>query len=187
MRPTSEGARILGGALCPAHAWIEPAPSNAVEAVRCVVLDGLDPGATPALANLPDGYGTNGIVADPLGYVWLWLPVSAKPYRFIADGALRRVAAGGDAVFVETLPDPKVKGATFAAPTNGVMEVKLRVSSPVEAEALAPVYSADLSALSSGGAPLAPSGVEQVADDEYELTFRLPTTAESGFFVIQAK
>ena len=66
--------------------------------------------------------------------------------------------------------------------------MKLRVSSPVEAEALAPAYAADLSALSSGGgAALAPSNVEQVGEDEYELTFRLPTTAESGFLVIRAR
>ena len=57
-----------------------------------------------------------------------------------------------------------------------------------QAEALAPAYAADLSALSSGGGTaLAPSNVEQVGEDEYELTFRLPTTAESGFLVIRAR
>ena len=183
-----DGVTVLGGSLRPSHARIEPAPSNGVEAVRCVVVDGLEPGAAPQLANLPDGYGTDGVAADPLGYVWLWLPAAAEPFRFIADGALRRVAAGGAAVLVETLPDPKVETASFAAPTNGVIEVKLRVSSPVEAEALSPAYATDLSALSSGGgAALAPSNVEPVGEDEYELTFRLPTSAESGFLVIRAR
>ena len=66
--------------------------------------------------------------------------------------------------------------------------MRLRVSSPVEAEALAPAYATDLSALSSGGGErLDPESVEQVGEDEYELAFRLPTSAESGFFVIRAK
>lgn len=183
------GATILGGSLLPANGAIEPAPSNGVEAVRCVVVQGLAPGAAVELANLPDGYGTDGVVADANGRVYLWLPAAAESFRFIADGALRRVAAGGGAaVLVETLPDPKVETVSFAAPTNGVMEVKILVSSPVEAEALAPVYSSDLSSLSSGGgAALAPSRVEQLSDDEYELTFSLPATDDSGFLVIQAK
>ena len=185
---TGSGTTILGGSLYPGGNGLFPAPSNGVEAVRRVVVDGLEPGAAPQLANLPGRYGTDGTVADPLGNVYLCLPAAAEPFRFIADGALRRVAAGGAAVLVETLPDPKVETASFAAPTNGVIEVKLRVSSPVEAEALAPAYAADLSALSSGGgAALAPSNVEQVGEDEYELTFRLPTTAESGFLVIRAR
>lgn len=179
---------VLGGSLYPAGWRIEPAPSNGVEAVRCVVVDGLAPGAAVELANLPDGYGTDGVVADANGRVYLWLPAAAESFRFIADGALRRVAAGGASGFVETLPDPKVETAAFAAPTNGVMEVKILVSSPVEAEALAPVYSSDLSALSSGGgSALAPSRVEQVSDGEYELTFTLPADSPSGFLVIQAK
>ena len=183
----AEGATLLGGSFRPARSLVVPAPSNGVEAVRCVVVDGFEPGAVPQLANLPEGYGTDGIAADQNGYVWLWLPESETSFRFIADGSLRRVAAGGGAVIAETLPDPKVETVAFAAPTNGVMEVKLLVSSPVEAEALAPVHAADLSALSSGGEPLEPSNVEQVADDEYELTFRLPSSDDSGFFVIQAK
>ena len=178
---------VLGGSLHPAGGGIEPAPSNGVQAVRCVVVDGLEPGASVSLANLPGDYGTDGVVADASGRVYLWLPAAAESFRFIAGGALRRVAAGGNCV-VDTLPPPKVEEATFAAPTNGVMEVKIRVSSPVESEALAPVYSSDLSALSSGGgSALAPSRVEQVSDDEYELTFTLPADSPSGFLVIQAK
>ena len=187
----ADGATILGGSLCPAGARIEPVPSNNVEAVRCVVVDGLAPGSAAEFANLPEGYGTDGIVADALGYVWLWLPASAEPGRFIADGSLRRVAAGGDAVVVETLPPPRIENVAFApVATRGetAMEVKLRVSSPVEAEALAPVYASDLSVLSSGGGTaLVPSRVEQLSADEYELTFRLPADAPSGFLVIQAK
>ena len=78
--------------------------------------------------------------------------------------------------------------ATFAAAEDGALEVKLRVFSPVEAEALAPAYATDLSALSSGGGErLDPESVEQVGEDEYELAFRLPSCAESGFLVIRAK
>ena len=161
-------------------------------------MQGLAPGAAVSLENLPGNYGTNGIVADAYGRVYLWLPAAAESFRFIADGALRRVEAGGGAVLVETLPDPKVETAAFAAPTNGVIEVKLRVSSPVEAEALAPVYSSDLSALSSGGGSalklpqgglprlLAPAP-DQGHHDEYEITFALPASDDSGFLVIQAK
>ena len=185
------GATILGGSLLPAGGGIEPAPSNGVEAVRCVVVAGLAPGQPVSLANLPGGYGTDGIVADANGRVYLWLPAAAESFRFIADGALRRVAAGGGNILVETLPPPTVENAVFSPVADRgetALEVKLRVFSPVEAEALAPVYSSDLSALSSGGgAPLAPSRVEQIADDEYELTFRLPADAPSGFLVIQAK
>lgn len=181
------GTTVLGGSLRPSNGFFS-APSNGVVAVRCVVVDGLAPGAAVSLANLPGDYGTDGVVADADGCVYLWLPAAAESFRFIAGGALRRVPAGGGNVPVDTLPDPKVETASFAAPTNGVMEVKLRVSSPVEAGALAPVYATDLSALSSGGgAALAPSNVERVGEDEYELTFRLPSSDDSGFFVIQAK
>jgi hypothetical protein len=180
-------ATILGGSLCPAGWWIDPAPSNDVDAVRCVVVENLAPGAAVSLANLPGNYGTNGIVADAYGRVYLWLPAAAESFRFIADGSLRRVAAGGNCI-VEALPPPKVEEATFAAPTNGVMEVKMRVFSPVETNALSSVYATDLSSLSSGGgAALAPASVEQLSDDEYELTFRLPAAPDSGFLVIQAK
>ena len=143
-------------------------------------------GAVPTAVSV--FYGTDGVAADQNGYVWLWLPESAESYRFIADGSLRRVAAGGGAVIAETLPDPKVESASFAAAEDGALEVKLRVSSPVEAEALAPAYATDLSALSSGGGErLDPESVEQVGEDEYELAFRLPSSAESGFLVIRAK
>ena len=185
--PTAEGVTILGGSLFPAGWRIDPVPSNGVEAVRCVVVQGLAPGSSVSLANLPEGYGTDGVVADASGRVYLWLPAAAESFRFIANGKLRRVAAGNEHCLVETLPDPKVEAATFAAPTNGTMEVTIRVSSPVEAEALAPFYAADLSALSSGGGdPLAPTSVRPISDDEYELTFRLPADSPSGFLLIQA-
>ena len=182
------GATILGGSLYPAGWWIDPAPSNGVEEVRCVVVQGLAPGAAVSLANLPAYYGTDGVVADAYGRAYLWLPAAAESFRFIADGALRRVAAGGENVLAETLPPPRVEEATFAAPTNDVMEVRIRVFSPVETNALSSVYATDLSALSSGGgAAIAPAGVETISDGEYELTFRLPASDDSGFLVIQAK
>jgi len=181
---------ILGGSLRPIGGSIEPAPSNGVEAVRCVVVDGLAPGAATELANLPDGYGTDGIVADADGRVWLWLPPAAESFRFIAGGALRRVAAGGGATLVETLPPPMVEDVSFspvAERGSSALEVKMRVSSPVEAEALSPVYATDLAALAAGGKPLKPTNVEQLSDDEYEFTFRLPDDGDAGFLVIQAK
>lgn len=181
-------ATILGGSLYPAGGWIDPAPSNGVEAVRCVVVDGFAPGEAAQLANLPDGYGTDGIAADANGRIYLWLPAAAESFRFIAGGSLRRVAAGGGAALAEALPDPKVEAASFAPAADGALEVTVRVSSPVEAEALAPAYAADLSALSAGGGErLAPTRVEPVGEDEYELTFRLPDEADSGFLVIRAK
>ena len=151
-------------------------------------MEGLSPGEAVALANLPDGYGTDGVVADGDGRVWLWLPASAESFRFLAGGSLRRVAAGGGACFAETLPDPRVESASFSAGADGAMEVKLRVSSPVEAEALAPAYSSDLSALvSGGGEALAPTRVKAVAEDEYEFTFRLPDAGAAGFLVLRAR
>ena len=182
------GATILGGSLRPGGNGFVPAPSNGVEVVRCVVVEGLAPGEAAALANLPEGYGTDGVVADGDGRVWLWLPASAESFRFLAGGSLRRVAAGGGACFAETLPDPRVESASFSAGADGAMEVKLRVSSPVEAEALAPAYSSDLSALVSGsGEALAPTRVKAVAEDEYEFTFRLPDAGDAGFFVLRAR
>lgn len=182
------GATILGGSLLPAGGAIVPAPSNGVEAVRCVVVKGLAPGEAAQLANLPAYYGTDGIVADANGRVYLWLPAAAESFRFIAGGSLRRVAAGGGETVAETLPPPKVEDVSFAPATPGALEVTMRVFSPVEAEALAPAYATDLSTLSSGGgAALAPSRVEQIAEDEFELTFSLPAEAGSGFFVIRAK
>ena len=185
---TGAGATILGGSLRPGGYGFFPAPSNGVEAVRCVVVDGFAPGAAVELANLPAGYGTDGIAADADGRVWLWLPAAADSFRFIAGGTLRRVAAGGGACPAETLPDPAVEAVSFAAGDGGALEVTLRVSSPVEAEALAPAFATDLSALASGGGEtLAPSRVEQIADGEYALTFRLPDAGSSGFLVIRAK
>ena len=179
---------ILGGSLRPYGGWIDPAPSNGVEEVRCVVVKGLAPGEAAQLANLPADYGTDGVVADADGCVYLWLPEAAESFRFIAGGSLRRVAAGGGETVAETLPDPKVETAAFAPAEDGSMTVTLRVSSPVEAEALAPVYATDLSALAAGGGSrLAPSRVERVDDDEYEVSFNLPAASDSGFFVIQAK
>lgn len=182
---------ILGGSLRPAAWELDPAPSNGVEAVRCVVVDGLAPGAAVELANLPEGYDTDGVVADEYGRAWLWLPPAAESFRFIAGGALRRVAAGGGATLVETLPPPTVEDVSFSSVAergSSALEVKVRVSSPVEAEALAPAYATDLSALSSGGGEsLAPTNVKQLSDEEYELTFRLPDESDSGFLVIRAK
>ena len=178
---------ILGGSLRPTGDWIVPAPSNGVEAVRSVVVDGLAPGAAVELANLPEGYDTDGIVADADGCVWLWLPPAEKSFRFIAGGALRRVAAGGASGFVETLPPPTVEDVSFAPATSGALQVTLRVSSPVEDTALAPAYATDLSALSSGGGEALAPSVKKIAEDEYELTFSLPADADSGFFVIRAK
>lgn len=185
---TGGGATILGGSLRSGGNGFLPTPSNGVEAVRCIVVEGLAPGEAVALANLPDGYNTDGVVADGDGRVWLWLPASAESFRFLAGGTLRRVAAGGGACVAETLPDPKVESASFSASADGTMEVTLRVSSPVEAEALAPAYSSDLSALvSGGGEALAPARVEAVAEDEYEFTFRLPDSEDSGFLVLRAR
>lgn len=182
------GATILGGSLRPGGNGFVPAPSNGVEVVRCVVVEGLAPGEAAALANLPDEYGTDGVVADGDGRVWLWLPASEESFRFLAGGALRRVAAGGGACLAETLPDPRVESASFSAGADGAMEVTLRVSSPVEAEALAPAYSSDLSTLvSGGGEALAPTRVKAVAEDEYEFTFRLPDADDAGFLVLRAR
>ncbi|MBQ9727226.1 MAG: hypothetical protein IJV65_06955 [Kiritimatiellae bacterium] len=183
------GVTVLGGSLRIANGLF-PAPSNGVEAVRCVLVDGLAPGAVPDLANLPGRYGTDGIAADAQGRVWLWLPETASSFRFVAGGSLRRVAAGGGAAVAETLPDPKVEDASFAAAADGALEITLRVASPVEAEALAPVYAADLSALAAGGGErLAPTRVDAVGDGEYRLVFRLPAgrAAETGFLAVRAQ
>lgn len=183
---TGDGVTILGGSLRPTSGFF-PAPSNGVEAVRCVVVEGLAPGESAALANLPDGYGTDGVVADAAGRVYLWLPAAAESFRFLAGGALRRVAAGGGSVLAETLPDPKVESARFVAAPDGALEVVLRVSSPVEAEALAPAFATDLAALTAGGGErLAPTRVEPVGEDEYELAFRLPDAGDAGFLVLRA-
>ena len=181
---------ILGGSLRPTGGVIEPAPSNGVEAVRCVIVDGLAPGAAVELANLPDGYGTDGVVADANGRVYLWLPPAAESFRFIAGGALRRVAAGGASGAVETLPPPTVEEVAFSPVADRgttALEVKMRVSSPVELDALAPVYATDLAALAAGGSKLDPTNVEEIGEGEYEFTFRLPDDEDAGFLVIQAK
>ncbi len=63
----------------------------------------------------------------------------------------------------------------------------MRVSSPVEVEALAPAYATDLAALAAGGSKLDPTNVEELGEGEYEFTFRLPDDEDAGFLVIRAK
>ena len=74
--PTSdfvtEETRILGGSVLPVLGRLSPAASNNIEQVYCVTVPGLSPSAPVTLEGL-DGYGTDGIVADESGSVYLWL------------------------------------------------------------------------------------------------------------------
>ncbi|MBP5787954.1 MAG: hypothetical protein J6Y19_09100, partial [Kiritimatiellae bacterium] len=51
-----------------------PPVSNATEAVYCVAITNLAPDAPVAFSGLPAWYGTDSIVADAHGNVFLWLP-----------------------------------------------------------------------------------------------------------------
>jgi len=64
-----------------------PAPSNNTEQVFCATLTGFAAGGTVEFTSrgtLPDDYGTEDIVADEHGIIYLWLPNGT--YTFTANG-----------------------------------------------------------------------------------------------------
>ncbi|MBR1589039.1 MAG: hypothetical protein IJ658_12020 [Kiritimatiellae bacterium] len=96
---------FTGGSIRLAQVLADPAPSNRVSRVWCVTMSGLAPNAPVTFAGLPAGYGTNGIVADEDGHVYLWLPNG--DYAFSANGRAYGVAVqDGDALAEGTAADP---------------------------------------------------------------------------------
>ena len=88
-RGSASGAHvtILGGSV---HAdRIRDTPTNAVgQVLQCVTVPELEPHAAVTVMGL-DGYGTDGIVADENGMIYLWLPGTdseSVTYRFSANG-----------------------------------------------------------------------------------------------------
>ena len=80
---------FTGGTIRLANSLVSPKPSNGMNhPVACAVVTGFEPDApvtfgTPA-AGLPDYYGTDGIFADAVGCIYLWLPDG--DYTFTANG-----------------------------------------------------------------------------------------------------
>lgn len=99
---TAESVTISGGSIAAKANLIDPAPSNGVDRVYRVTVD---VGATNGMVTVSgiDGYGTNDIMADGSGRVYLWLPegvsnFSAGGYDWIA------IVDGDDAVAAKVLP-----------------------------------------------------------------------------------
>ena len=80
---------ILGGSVLPAMGRTSPAVSNATEQVYCVTIPDRTPNAPVTLAGLGE-YGTDGIVADADGNVYVWLTngvhvITVDGVPYIAD------------------------------------------------------------------------------------------------------
>lgn len=89
---------ILGGSVC--AKTIQNLPTNAVgQVLSCVTVPGLVPHAAVTVTGLGD-YGTNGIVADKDGQIYLWLPGTVSDpvgYRFTANGTRYEATVKGGA------------------------------------------------------------------------------------------
>ncbi len=102
---------ITGGSVTCGDFAVEP--SNGVERVWCVTVPNLTPNAAVEVTGLAD-YGTEGLVADASGCLYLWLPDG--DYVFEANGSgVRAIVEGADAVAVP-LPTVTLTGVTV----NGV-------------------------------------------------------------------
>jgi hypothetical protein len=84
--PVPGSNRFTGGTIRPANSFVGPTPSNGTARVACAVVTGFEPYAPVVIAGLPYGYGVNDIVADDVGYIYLWLPDSNVDYTFTANG-----------------------------------------------------------------------------------------------------
>ena len=95
---------LSGGSVGTVAAEIREAPTNAAgAAVWRVAVSGFaaDEPVT-GIAGLPAGYGTEGIVADGDGKVYLWLPDGSYRFKAVSGGEVRYVAAVVDGAAVET-------------------------------------------------------------------------------------
>ena len=95
---------LSGGSVGTVAAEIREAPTNAAgAAVWRVAVSGFaaDEPVT-GIAGLPAGYGTEGIVADGDGKVYLWLPDGSYRFKAVSGGETRYVAAVVAGASVET-------------------------------------------------------------------------------------
>ena len=95
---------LSGGSVGTVAAEIKEAPTNSEgAAVWRVAVSGFaaDEPVT-GIAGLPAGYGTEGIVADGDGKVYLWLPDGSYRFKAVSDGEVRYVAAVVAGASVET-------------------------------------------------------------------------------------
>ncbi len=110
----SQGPLIItgGSVKCENENFAMP-PSNGVERVWCVTVPNLPPHVAIEVTGLAD-YGTEGLVADADGCLYLWLPDG--DYIFEANGnGMRAIVEGADVVAV-ALPEITPTGVTV----NGV-------------------------------------------------------------------
>ncbi|MGI6495813.1 MAG: hypothetical protein ACOX5G_06960 [Kiritimatiellia bacterium] len=91
---------FTGGSIRPISSYVSPTPKNNTATVACVVWPGFEPGAPVVFpdtdSGLPDTYGTNDIVADEAGCIYLWFPnASDKTYALVANGCTNTVEIRG--------------------------------------------------------------------------------------------
>ncbi|MBR4251473.1 MAG: InlB B-repeat-containing protein, partial [Kiritimatiellae bacterium] len=119
------------------------APTNAAGApVYSVAITNLAPNAPVAFSNLPASYGTDSIVADAFGNVFLWLPDG--DYTFTAGGATWDAAvAGGSTAAVRRAvaapggasPLSVVPSSLTYDPSSGAVTFTVTADTPEELDA----------------------------------------------------
>ena len=119
------GANLFtGGSIRLANDTITPAPSNGTARVWCVTVPGLTPGAAVEIAlpaeNLPAYFGVNGLFADAVGCIYLWLPDG--DYAFTANNIDYTATVDGAAVTASVSVDaPLFATAGTALVFDGVL------------------------------------------------------------------
>ena len=95
---------VTGGSVHGANLSVKPNPADAAGTeLRYWLFTGMEPGAAfvdKIVDGLPDGYGTNDLVADATGSVCLWLPVTNgvrtlrnQDFEFVGGGTTNNVFA----------------------------------------------------------------------------------------------
>jgi len=119
------GANLFtGGSIRLANDTITPAPSNGTARVWCVTVPGLTPGAAVEIAlpaeSLPAYFGVNGLFADAVGCIYLWLPDG--DYAFTANNIDYTATVDGAAVTASVSVDaPLFATAGTALVFDGVL------------------------------------------------------------------
>ena len=104
--------RITGGSVVLGRGTVAPAPSNGTDRVWCVTVTNLTPNATATVTGL-DGYGTNDVVADGDGKIYLWLPNGERTFDVKSGGTTRRYSATVNGADITATHVARVFGVTI--------------------------------------------------------------------------
>ena len=104
--------RITGGSVVLGRGTVAPAPSNGTDRVWCVTVTNLTPNATATVTGLGD-YGTNDVVADGDGKIYLWLPNGERTFDVKSGGTTRRYSATVNGADITATHVARVFGVTI--------------------------------------------------------------------------